>query len=470
MPNSVEELAKIKAQLNAGVINSAIDHFKPGEFEYGRQDTTLRKGNDGSRFEGDTDKDGKKGVDCSSLVWRALRDGGFDVEQKIASRAGFTTKSLFTANSSGVTLTQAAKDNFDSISVNAQDKVLKPGDLLLFPGHIAIFKQYDDKGNIQFFGSQTSTGPAVVTMDKGYWEPRLKGALRPSLDFVRPDVLEAALKGKDIDVTAISEKKPVAEKDTKQAQQSEKLQKNSVLVKGSKGGDVIALQTKLNQLYPDQAQLETKTGIYGDLTKAAVEAFQRAYDLEVDGKVGKETFAKLDELLAKVQTANAPEHTVSESQPDLATLRSELAMTQANIAALQEKISALTPKDAEIKAPAAEAAINISIVDSSRSIMFQENAKGLVCQVDGKSYDMSAFTRFGEKMSEMETYQNSDRSLLGKHLPEANQFEVYLKGAGGANKIAVVNEFSEQQSIQLSGQAIAQNKDQSQQKTMGSER
>ncbi len=150
MPNSVEELAKIKAQLNARVINSAIDHFKPGEFEYGRQDTTLRKGNDGSRFEGDTDKDGKKGVDCSSLVWRALRDGGFDVEQKIASRAGFTTKSLFTANSSGVTLTQAAKDNFDSISVNAQDKVLKPGDLLLFPGHIAIFKQYDDKGIYSF--------------------------------------------------------------------------------------------------------------------------------------------------------------------------------------------------------------------------------------------------------------------------------------------------------------------------------
>lgn len=210
---------------------------------------------------------------------------------------------------------------------------------------------------------------------------------------------------------------------------SHQADKTTVLVFNSRGAKVSELQEKLNQLYPNGELLETKSGIYGPKTKAMVEAFQKAHDLVPDGKAGEQTLNKLNELLTKVQTAKT--HEVA----------------------------------------AAEPALNMNIVtESNKSIAFQQNSIGLQCQVDGKAFNASHFMRFGEKMTTMETYQNADRSLLGKYLPESDQFEIFLRGAAGASKIAVVNDFSKQNMINLTAQTITQDNDLSQQKNINTNR
>lgn len=247
--------------------------------------------------------------------------------------------------------------------------------------------------------------------------------------------------------------------------------KASVLLLNSRGAKVSELQEKLNQLYPNGELLETKSGIYGPKTKAAVEAFQKAHDLVQDGKVGEQTLNKLNELLAKAQEVKAPEAAVAEPKVDLANLKSELQATQAEIAGLQEKIAALHAKETAEKVQQPESALNMNIVaEPNKSIMFRQDSNGLQCQVNGKVLDASSFMRFGEKMSTMETYQNADRSLLGKYLPESDQFEIFLKGATGANKIAVVNDFSKQNTINLTGQMMTQDNNLSQQKNVDASR
>jgi hypothetical protein len=58
---------------------------------------------------------------------------------------------------------------------------------------MAIFAGYDDQGQKTFYGSQTSTGPAVVTMPDsgGYWNGggfRLAAALRPNESLYVPEM------------------------------------------------------------------------------------------------------------------------------------------------------------------------------------------------------------------------------------------------------------------------------------------
>lgn len=60
-----------------------------------------------------------------------------------------------------------------------------------------------------------------------------------------------------------------------------------------RGDDVLALQRRLNELGFDAGQ---EDGIFGPLTRAAVEEFQRNVGLEVDGVVGPETVAVLRRL------------------------------------------------------------------------------------------------------------------------------------------------------------------------------
>lgn len=178
-----------KDAMNANIATVAMDYFGPDangnkRFEYGRQDVQLKAGNDGSRLERDTDGDGLKGVDCSSLVWRALNEAGYDVQKEFGSQASFTTRSLFDGNKN---LTEKAERNFDKVSLDE----LKPGDLLMFKGHVAIFTGYSDKGEIQFFGSQTSTGPASVTVKDGtYWDGKAFGAIRPKVEFAKDETVE----------------------------------------------------------------------------------------------------------------------------------------------------------------------------------------------------------------------------------------------------------------------------------------
>lgn len=189
-------MSEIQEQQNKRIIDFAEANFSKSTHEYGRHDLAGRSANkkgekiDPSRFNEDKDRDGRKGVDCSSLVYYALDGAGFDLKK---SAGEFTTHTLF----QGKKLTDYAKENFEVLPSSAKtDGSLKPGDLLMMTmpngaQHIAIFKEYDEKGRIHFFGSQTSTGPAEVVMTgNSYWDNKtiFHGALRAKENFIKPEM------------------------------------------------------------------------------------------------------------------------------------------------------------------------------------------------------------------------------------------------------------------------------------------
>ena len=70
---------------------------------------------------------------------------------------------------------------------------------------------------------------------------------------------------------------------------------------GSNGSAVAQLQLRLNELAQNgNFKLPVGplngTGTFGEKTEATVKAFQKKFDLEVDGVVGPQTFEKMDEL------------------------------------------------------------------------------------------------------------------------------------------------------------------------------
>jgi peptidoglycan hydrolase-like protein with peptidoglycan-binding domain len=67
-----------------------------------------------------------------------------------------------------------------------------------------------------------------------------------------------------------------------------------LLKRGSRGEDVRRLQEALKRLGFDPGPID---GIFGPKTEAAVKAFQKKYGLVVDGIVGPQTWAKINELL-----------------------------------------------------------------------------------------------------------------------------------------------------------------------------
>lgn len=69
------------------------------------------------------------------------------------------------------------------------------------------------------------------------------------------------------------------------------------LKKGMSGNDVEELQKKLNSLNHDCGEVD---GDFGKNTENGVKSFQEANKLEVDGIVGKNTFAALKKLYSKV--------------------------------------------------------------------------------------------------------------------------------------------------------------------------
>ncbi|HEY4093539.1 MAG TPA: XVIPCD domain-containing protein [Luteibacter sp.] len=92
---------------------------------------------------------------------------------------------------------------------------------------------------------------------------------------------------------------------------------HSALRQGDKGDDVKGIQEQLNQLgYRDErGRSLTADGDFGAHTKAAVEKFQRAHGLDVDGVVGKKT---LDAIHAQQKLGP---HLDSEAHPDHALYR-----------------------------------------------------------------------------------------------------------------------------------------------------
>ena len=191
------------------MVNAMLEHFGDGTFEYGGigagtpADKKKPNGNliDSSRLEVDMDNDGKKGVDCSSLVWRTLQLGNTKVTDDFKSAEKFTTATLFNGGHGGqhphANITDYAKRNFNVID-NKKD--LQPGDILMFKmagggQHVAVYKGKNEKGEQMFYGSQTSTGPAEVNLSSNpYWSKQaFLGALRPKDDFYKPDAAPQAV-------------------------------------------------------------------------------------------------------------------------------------------------------------------------------------------------------------------------------------------------------------------------------------
>lgn len=138
------------------------------------------------RDRGNVDKDQFKEIDCSGLVYHALRNAGYRVDEKYPNMNGnqagnFTTKTLF----NGSNLTNYAKQNFDKIP----EKDVQPGDLIMFgPSksgyqHIGIVAEVKDGRAVSYYGSQSSTGPAVTTSIPS---STLVGFLRPKDSFYDP--------------------------------------------------------------------------------------------------------------------------------------------------------------------------------------------------------------------------------------------------------------------------------------------
>lgn len=303
------------------IFEEAYRHFaqEGRRYEYGRGDVALRNHSpngrsDASRTEQDLDGDGLRGVDCSSLVWRGLRNAGYDV-----GTAPFATSQLF----SGSRTTPYARQHFDVISATDASRphgALQEGDIVMFRSghgqHVGIFRGYDAQGNIQFFGSQVSTGPALVTTGTrpgGYWNGgdfEIVGALRAKPEFqVRKPLHEPG-----IAQTAASAPERAAE--PRNQRERDVASSSVALEPGARGDNVRKLQADLGRLgygsVPGRAlQVD---GEYGPLTAAAVSRFQEDRHLRVDGLADARTLDAVrqdihaDAAGAQLDQATHPDH------------------------------------------------------------------------------------------------------------------------------------------------------------------
>lgn len=310
------------------IYDEAHRHFLTGgnRFEYGRGDITLdnREGNrrtDSSRTEQDIDRDGLKGVDCSSFVWRALRNAGYDVPA-----TPFSTHALF----NGHQPTRYAREHFDVIPASdaRRDRGdLQPGDVLLFKDrnssgqHIGIVKDYDTNGRIQFIGSQVSLGPAQASAGQGsYWnggEFEIVGALRAKPEFqVRPP-LHA-----DSKIRSVSERPaglataPDRTPDTPLASTAPSADADGQLRFGERGAAVATLQQRLADLGyrgADGKPLRID-GDFGTHTREALKDFQQANGLQGLGVGGPKTELALDRAERALMTHPSHPHHALYSQ------------------------------------------------------------------------------------------------------------------------------------------------------------
>ncbi len=271
-----------------------------GQYEYGRPDMRLKNDRSGgltdpSRDGRDLDHDGKKGVDCSSLVWKSLKNAGYDVPKE-----PFTTAALFSRGE----VTSYAKKHFDVISGADAAKTngkLQVGDLLMFEGkhgrHVAIFSGYDKNGHITFYGSQVSTGPAAVQKNTGpgeYWNGKdfqIIGALRAKPEFQVREPLNGGAPAK-AEPARPSHGSSVHHTDTAP---SPGQVKSAGGTRDTSDVDLVAAQKQLAALgYRGLNGYQLKgTGVNGENTVHAVKEFQSAHGLKPDGIAGPKTLEAL---------------------------------------------------------------------------------------------------------------------------------------------------------------------------------
>lgn len=313
--------------MSSDIYTEAYEHFLHSgqQFEYGRPDISLKNqgGNgrtDSSRTEQDNDHDGRLGVDCSSLVWRGLKNAGYDV-----GNSPFTTSALF----EGKTIKPYAQKHFDTIPAADAEKTdgrLEPGDVLMFKAkhgtdqHVAIFKGYDKEGHIQFLGSQVSTGPKEVTIKPGgYWDGakfEIVGALRAKPEFRIHEPLhghdsspqaEAASIASSTKPSSLGANRAIGDSATTEFINTIHTADGS-LMHGDKGPAVSKLQTDLSRLgYKDRHGHPLKAdGDFGLDTRHAVEKFQHDHHLVVDGKAGPKTLEALHNQTQSHAKASSP--------------------------------------------------------------------------------------------------------------------------------------------------------------------
>jgi hypothetical protein len=306
----------------AAIYDEAYRHFLAdgNRFEYGRGDMQLRNNEgvanrttDSSRIEQDNDGDGLKGVDCSSFVWRGLNNAGYDVPER-----PFTTHALFR----GREITAYAREHFDAIPAAeaARDNGrLRPGDILLFKDkrsggqHVGIFKEYDSHGDIQFIGSQVSTGPAQAKAGQGsYWNGgrfEIVGALRAKPEFqVRAPLHANAQQAASVERVRQSGD---GEATRPRAASAARAEADGMLRHGEKGPAITTLQQRLADLGyrgKDGKPLGID-GHFGDNTQTALQAFQREHGLQGRGVAGPRTEAALDRAERSLMNqASHPHH------------------------------------------------------------------------------------------------------------------------------------------------------------------
>lgn len=298
----------------SAILRAAEQHYLSGgkRFEYGRPDLTLRNsgGNgrtDGSRIEQDLDGDGRRGVDCSTFVWRGLRNAGYEVPA-----SPFTTRALF----SGSEISRYARQHFDVISADAARRDrggLQPGDILLFKDrhsdgqHVGIFKGYDANGGIQFIGSQVQTGPAQAAAGEGsYWNGgrfEIVGALRAKAEFQvraplhgRDDGHQGASRAPDVAGRAGPARASAPGGAPDPAEPVRTTAVDSPLRHGHRGPAVETLQRRLADLgyRGDDGSPLAIDGVFGTNTRHALSAFQRDHGLQGLGVAGPRTALALD--------------------------------------------------------------------------------------------------------------------------------------------------------------------------------
>lgn len=287
------------APASAAIYDEAYRHFlaNGNRFEYGRGDIRRanREGNlrtDSSRTEQDNDRDGLKGVDCSSFVWRGLKNAGYDVPSM-----PFSTHALF----NGHNITGYARQHFEVVPAAEARRdrgSLQRGDILLFRDkesggqHVGIFKGYDASGRIQFIGSQVSTGPAQASAGQGsYWnggEFEIVGALRAKPEFQVRAPLHASN-------APAGEQARTREAPARTAPQGRSVipaaDADGQLRYGESGPAVATLQTRLADLGyrgRDGKPLSVDAD-FGDHTQYALQSFQREHGLQRLGVAGPRT-------------------------------------------------------------------------------------------------------------------------------------------------------------------------------------
>ena len=97
-----------------------------------------------------------------------------------------------------------------------------------------------------------------------------------------------------------------------------------ILEEGSSGNDIIKLQENLEQLGYFNGDV---TGYFGNVTKQAVMAFQRAYNLYCDGKVGSKTYEAIQKALVEGKSYNGVTLKKGASGADVKLLQTDLTKT-----------------------------------------------------------------------------------------------------------------------------------------------